>query len=146
MRSRLVWTIPVRSSGQSQSATVASTIASIDSICSPVTIPPTSASAPSLITAARGSTVLTRMPRGWHSTASAFVTRFNAAFVAPYKPISRATPAVRKGGPGASFADALETFTIQPSPCSVIPGTTACARSIGACTFTSNMSRRRFSG
>ena len=55
-------------------------------------------------------------------------------------------PAVRNGGPSACFVEPLDTLTIQPSPRSAMPGITAWARSIGACTFTSNMIRRRFSG
>ena len=43
-------------------------------------------------------------------------------------------------------AVALETLTTQPSPRLSIDGRTACARSIGACTFTSNVRRRRRRG
>ena len=44
---------------------------------------PVRTSAPSLITAARGSTVLMRTPRPASSAASALVMRFRAAFDAP---------------------------------------------------------------
>ena len=77
---------PVVSASQSQRWTTASTISSIDSFWSSRITCPASASAPSLITAARGSTVLTRMPRPHSSCASALVSRLSAAFDEPYMP------------------------------------------------------------
>ena len=56
----MIW--PVKSAGQSQRNTAPSTIACIDSIWSGRSIEPTSSAAPSLSTAARGCTVLIRMP------------------------------------------------------------------------------------
>jgi hypothetical protein len=50
------------------------------------------------------------------------------------------------GGPGTGRAAPDDRLTIQPSPDSRIAGTTACARSNGASTFTSNMIRRRLCG
>ncbi|MGH3434677.1 MAG: hypothetical protein ACRDQB_17765 [Thermocrispum sp.] len=41
---------------------------------------------------------------------------------------------------------ALERLTIQPSPAARMSGSTDRARSSGACTLASNVSRRRFSG
>ena len=66
---------PVHSCGQSQSATTASTICSIDSTWSPTSGVSRSALAPSLMTAERGSTVFTRTPLPTSSAASALVIR-----------------------------------------------------------------------
>ncbi len=74
------------------------------------------------------------------------VSRLSAAFDAPYMPVVLARPCILNGGPGECFAVALDTLTIQPSPRSSIAGSTACARSSGACTFTSKVTRRRFNG
>ena len=51
-----------------------------------------------------------------------------------------------KGGPGRERALPDDRLRIQPSPRSIIPGRTAWARSSGAWTLASKISRRRFSG
>src|SRR3954468_8245841 len=55
-------------------------------------------------------------------------------------------PPATYGGPGTGRAAADDRFTIHPSPARCIAGTTACVRSSGASTFTSNMIRRRLCG
>ena len=146
MRSRLTHTCPVKSAAQSHSATVPSTISSIDSIWSGSNVSPTSSAAPSLSTAARGSMVFTRTPVPCSSAARPFVIRFSAAFDAPY--IVSVVPCEPSwnGGPRQCLELALERFTIQPSPASRIAGAADWARSSGAWTFTSNRMRRRFIG
>src|SRR3954462_13921851 len=98
------------------------------------------------MTAARGSTVLTRMPRPHNSCASALVSRLRAALDDPYIPVVAPRPSRLYGGPAESLPVALERLTIQPSPASSIAGSAACARSSGAWTFTSKVMRRRFDG
>ncbi len=81
--SRLTRTWPVTSGPQSHSAMTDSTISSIDSIWSGRRVLPTSSLAPSLSTAARGSTVFTRIPVPYSSAARPLVSRLSAAFDAP---------------------------------------------------------------
>ena len=89
----------------------------------------------------------TRMPRPHSSCASALVSPVE-------RRLRRAVHAGGGGealhagtaGPARACAVALDTLTIHPSPRSSIAGSTAWARSSGACTFTSKVMRRRFSG
>src|SRR5436190_1102577 len=53
---------------------------------------------------------------------------------------------VAKGGPSIRRAPPDDRLTIHPSPFVFMPGIAACARSMGACTFTSNMMCRRRNG
>ena len=94
--------------------------------------------------AACGVSALTATPCPSHSLAAATVSRFNAAFVAPYWNPAFAGRLSGNGGPGGSSPENDVRFRIQPRARSRIPGTTAFISSQGAQRFTCRHRSRAF--